>query len=154
MPPALRDMLDLMNDQANSQPRGFASRVARGYGLPPGHRPDTGHTMFFAVQTPTDWAPNPRERAQGNARVPPDMLALPQGLVRTLVAMNTFPREAIEGLLNVPEVPLDEWHRRFGQQASGRLHRNRTSRGRGDSVGDASTAARARRAHVARRGEA
>lgn len=142
MPPALRDMLDLMNDQANSQPRGFASGVAHGYGLPPGHRPNTGHTVFFAVQTPTDWAPNQRERAQD--------------AVRTLVASSTFPREAIEGLLNVPEVPLDEWHRRFvrGQQASGGLHRNRTSRARAASVGGASAAARARRAHAARRGEA
>lgn len=116
MPPALRDMLDLMNDNADQQPHDFVSGAARGYGLPPGRRPATGHTMFFAVQPPTAWAPNLRERAPGETRVTPDLLALPRALAQTLVSMNALPREAIEGLLNVPDVPLSEWHRRFAQR--------------------------------------
>lgn len=134
MPPALRDMLDLMSANASHRPHDFASGVARGYGLPPGRRPATGHTMFFAVQPPTAWAPNPpnppNPPASGEPRVPPDLLALPHGLAQTLVAMNALPREAIEGLLNVPDVPLSEWHRRFAlrpaapaQQRAGRRAR-------------------------------
>lgn len=121
MPPGLRDMLELMNDPS-AQPPNMASGAARGYGLPPGPRPNTGHAMFFAVQPPTDWAPNPRERAASDTRMPVDLLGsanLPQGLAHTLIAMNAIPEEAISGLLNIPEVPLEEWHRqRRGSRSS------------------------------------
>jgi len=75
----------------------------------------------------------------GPQLLPPDLVVggLSGPEAHTLVAMGAIPADAIYALLNIPNVPLGEWHRMREEQrqsaGSGRRQRPRTSRSTPDT---------------------
>ena len=84
---------------------GMLSGSTRGYGLPPGARPNTGHVLFFPVESPEEVG------VAVIPRVAPDLLQeLPDSAARTLASVNALPEAAINALINADQVPLQQWH--------------------------------------------
>lgn len=126
----LQQLFGLAQDMAQ-----FSSTVnSSGYGqlpgrrvrhIPPITRPQTGHVVFFPVQPPTSLGralgpQEPEDSAEDALPIPghpnliAELLTPGQGLtaeqLRTLTAIQAMPQDALQALLNVPDVPLAQWH--------------------------------------------
>lgn len=154
--PSVEDMLSLdvvheffeFGEQAASFATG--SLAAGSYGIPPGmrprsqrvrgtpyQRPNSGYVMRFPVQPIGHWD-------EGDSEIVPDTAAQDQageftgGLqvqieamdALTFNAMGAMPAEVVNALLNVPSVPLGQWHEmRARQSAQGGQATPRAPRG-------------------------
>ena len=121
------------------------SLAAGVYGLPPGmrprsqrvrgtpyQRPDTGYVIRFPVEPTGRWGDGGNagadEIAQGAAAqeqgAAGDFMGGLQVQVQaidalTFSSMGAMPAEVVDALLNVPHVPLGEWHRMRARHRSG-----------------------------------
>lgn len=131
----------LMGMGVEVDPAAFTELVSHSLGAGPyGARPNTGHVMFFPtdnlaslLQQPTPQAPVPRSERQrrSNGPAPPDhlrdMTQAAQAQVRTLEFLNSDAAlAAVQALLDVPNVPLAEWHALTGRVAAPAARRRTT----------------------------
>jgi len=123
---------DAMDEFGGMVPLNQFFHASGGYGMPPGPRaagrarvqmprPQTGHVIRFPVDQPVDM-PQPaafEEDVHGMVhRVASEEGPITEEEQRTLIAMSAIPAEAVYALLNVPDVPLQQWHvvRQLAQQ--------------------------------------
>ena len=130
-PEVLQSLIDFGEQAAQ-----YAAQTLRagGYGLPPGarnrrqdarampyQRPDTGYVMRFPINPPGEWGEREQEVASEVQEDERDRLVtgdfmggLPVRVTtadaHTLQAMGALPTDVISALLNVPDVPLRQWH--------------------------------------------
>ena len=117
------DLLQFVQGSATINAGGYGVRPGRGLRgarralAPPAltQRPQTGHIVLFPVDPPS--APPPPVGLMDGPGIPPEVMqaALEEGLdeartVDQLMAMQALPFDAIQALMNVPDVPLPQWH--------------------------------------------
>lgn len=151
-PEVLQNLIDFGEQAAQ-----YVAQTLRagGYGLPPGvrnrrrdartmpyQRPDTGYVMRFPTTPPGEWGDREQEVASEVQEGERDgfvtagfMGGLPvrvtMGDAHTLQAMGALPTDVTSALLNVPDVPLSQWHvirtQRRGPASTGRPPRGSSS---------------------------